>query len=236
MKNVIVTCCFILACVFGVSAQRAESVSILGDSYSTFQGYLQPDTNAVWYWDSPDAQNTDVHSVRETWWHQLLKKKGYRLCMNNSFSGSTICNSGYKRGKPDFTDYTDRSFVTRMTNLGSPDIIFIFGGTNDAWAGSPIGEYKYEGWTKEDLFSFRPAMAKMLDFMTNRYLNVKIYFILNDGLQEEINESVKTICGHYQVPCIVLQGIDKINGHPSIKGMAQICEQVEAFCHSERSE
>ena len=123
----------IMSCVGWVSAQSSKSVSILGDSYSTFQGYLQPDTNAVWYWDSPEAQNTDVHSVRETWWHQFIKKNGYRLCVNNSFSGSTICNSGYKRDKPDYADYSDRSFVTRMKNLGCPDIIFVFGGTNDSW-------------------------------------------------------------------------------------------------------
>lgn len=229
MKKIIIFLCLLWIGALTGWAQSAKSVSILGDSYSTFQGYLQPDSNAVWYWDSPDAQNTDVHSVRETWWHQFIKKNGYRLCMNNSFSGSTICNSGYKRGNPDFADYTDRSFVTRMTHLGCPDMIFIFGGTNDAWAGSPIGEYKYDGWTKEDLFSFRPALAKMLSFMIGRYLNVEIYFILNDGLQAEINESVKTICAHYQIPCVELNGIDKINGHPSVKGMSQICEQVEAF-------
>ena len=229
MKKIIIFLCLLWTGALSGWAQSAKSVSILGDSYSTFQGYLQPDSNAVWYWDSPDAQNTDVHSVRETWWHQFIKKNGYRLCMNNSFSGSTICNSGYKRGNPDFADYTDRSFVTRMTHLGCPDMIFIFGGTNDAWAGSPIGEYKYDGWTKEDLFSFRPALAKMLSFMIDRYLNVEVYFILNDGLQAEINESVKTICAHYQIPCVELNGIDKINGHPSVKGMSQICEQVEAF-------
>ena len=229
MKKIIIFLCLLWTGALSGWAQSAKSVSIMGDSHSTFQGYLQPDSNAVWYWDSPDAQNTDVHSVRETWWHQFIKKNGYRLCMNNSFSGSTICNSGYKRGNPDFADYTDRSFVTRMTHLGCPDMIFIFGGTNDAWAGSPIGEYKYDGWTKEDLFSFRPALAKMLSFMIDRYLNVEIYFILNDGLQAEINESVKTICAHYQIPCVELNGIDKINGHPSVKGMSQICEQVEAF-------
>lgn len=27
-------------------AQSLKSISILGDSYSTFEGYLQPDTNA----------------------------------------------------------------------------------------------------------------------------------------------------------------------------------------------
>ena len=229
MKRIALIVCLVMGFIGWMSAQSSKSVSILGDSYSTFQGYLQPDTNWVWYWDSPDAQNTDVHSVRETWWHQFIKKNGYRLCVNNSFSGATVCHSGYKRGKPDYSDFSDRSFVTRMGNLGCPDIIFIFGATNDAWAGSPIGEYMYEGWKEEDLYSFRPAMAKMLDFMLNRYPNVEIYFILNDGLQEEINESVKTVCEYYQVPCIELKGIDKINGHPSILGMKQICEQVEAY-------
>lgn len=218
-------------CLLGLStwAQSSKSVSILGDSYSTFQGFVQPDSNWVWYFDPAKTMNTDVASVRETWWHQFIKKNGYRLCVNNSFSGATICHSGYKRGNPDYSDFSDRSFVTRMGNLGCPDIIFIFGGTNDAWAGSPIGEYQYEGWTKENLYSFRPAMAKMLSFMIDRYPNVEIYFILNDGLQEEINESVKTVCVHYQVPCIVLKEIDKSNGHPTVKGMTQICEQIEAF-------
>ena len=229
MRKAIFCLMLVCLCTCWAGAQGVKSVSILGDSYSTFQGFVQPDTNVVWYFDPAKTFNTDVTSVRQTWWHQFVKNNGYHLCVNNSFSGATICNSGYKRGNPDFADYTDRSFVTRMTDLGCPDIIFIFGATNDAWAGSPIGEYKYEGWTKEDLFSFRPAMAKMLAFMTDRYPNVEIYFILNDGLQEEINESVKTVCEHYQVPCIVLKEIDKANGHPTIKGMSQIYEQVQSF-------
>ena len=229
MKRIIFIVWMMVSFAAWAFAQSSKSVSILGDSYSTFQGYLQPDTNAVWYWDSPDAQNTDVHSVRETWWHQFIKKNGYRLCINNSFSGSTICNSGYKRGNPDYADYSDRSFVTRMKNLGCPDVIFVFGGTNDSWADSPIGEYMYEGWKAEDLYSFRPAMAKMLSVMVDYYPNVEIFFLLNDGLKEEINESVKTICAYYQIPCIELLGIDKVNGHPSVKGMKQICEQIEAY-------
>lgn len=234
MKKVILA--LLLCCIgstWSIAQNDSKSVSILGDSYSTFQGYVQPDTNVVWYFDPAKTFNTDVTTVRQTWWHQFIKRNGYKLCINNSFSGATICNSGYKRGKPNFADYSDRSFVTRMNNLGCPDIIFIFGGTNDAWAGSPIGEYQYENWTKEDLFSFRPAMTKMLSFMIDRYPNVEIYFILNDGLQEEINESVKTICEHYQIPCIVLTEIDKANGHPTIKGMKQICEQVETFLTSQ---
>ena len=232
MKNLILLMVVGMLGCFTAKAQSSKSISILGDSYSTFQGYLQPDTNAVWYWDNVEAMNTDVHHVRETWWYQFIKKNGYRLCVNNSFSGSTICYSGYKTVGPDFTDYSDRAFVTRLDKLGCPDIIFVFGGTNDSWAGSPIGEYKYSGWTREDLFSFRPAMACMLEKMIDHYPNVKIYFLLNDDLREEIDESVKVICSHYEVDLIELVDIHKINGHPSVKGMRQICEQIEAYISS----
>ena len=144
--------------------------------------------------------------------------------MNNSFSGATICHTGYRS-----EDYSDRSFITRMKALGCPDIIFIFGATNDYWAKSPLGEYKYADWSKKDLYSFRPAMAYMLDTMIDYYPNVEIYFLLNDGLENEITESVRTICKHYQIDCIELKGLDKMSGHPSVKGMKQISEQVKAY-------
>ncbi len=66
-------------------AQSLKSISILGDSYSTFEGYLQPDTNSIWYYVSP-RQQTDVTSVKkQTWWHKFIKENNYRLCVNNSF-------------------------------------------------------------------------------------------------------------------------------------------------------
>ena len=61
------------------------------------------------------------------------------------------------------------------------------------------------------------------------YPNVEIYFLLNDGLGNEITESVRTICKHYQIDCIELKGLDKMSGHPSVKGMKQISEQVKAY-------
>lgn len=106
---------------------------------------------------------------------------------------------------------------------------FYFGATNDCWAGAPLGEYKYGGWTKEDLYRFRPAMAYMLNHMIDRYPNVEIYFLLNSGLKEEFNESVRATCKHYGIDCIELHDIDKQSGHPSVKGMEQICDQIENF-------
>ncbi|WP_424198151.1 SGNH/GDSL hydrolase family protein [Algibacter sp.] len=204
-------------------AQSFKSVSILGDSYSTFDRYMYPDTNKVWY-NTNINQKTDVNSVNQTWWYKFIKENNYKLEVNNSFSGSTICNTGYNK-----EDYTSLSFITRMNNLGSPDIIFIFGATNDDWADAPIGQYKYDDWTKEDLYEFRPAMAYMLNYMLGRYPNVKIYFLLNSDLDETIDESVKIICKHYKVDYIELNEIDKKRNHPSIKGMGQISNQIIDF-------
>lgn len=204
------------------NVQRSKSVSILGDSYSTFEGYLTPDTNAIYYFAKPDTARTDIASATQTWWYMFIKENGYRLCVNNSFSGATISYSGYGRH-----DYRDRSFVTRLTNLGCPDIIFVCGATNDCWAGSPIGNYQYSDWSQRDLYFFRPAMACMLHRLLERYVNTEIYFILNDGLSKEITSSCEEICAHYGVKCIKLKDIVKKGGHPTIRGMRQITDQIE---------
>ena len=225
MKKITLT---LLAVVMaGVALAQSKTVSILGDSYSTYEDFVTPATNELWYYAKNSEQKTDVKDVRQTWWHQVIKENGWRLAVNNSYSGATISYTGY-----DGNDYSPRSFNTRMDNLGQPDIIFIFGATNDSWAGSPIGDFKYEGIKKADLYEFRPALAHMLRWMTDRYVNTEIYFILNTELKDEINTSVKTICEHYGVPVITLTEVDKISGHPSVKGMRQIADQVNSFLKS----
>ena len=217
-------CSLLVVAVIGVTAALAQSrptLSILGDSYSTFQGWLTPDTNAVWYTVPADTRRTDVKSVGQTWWHQVLKRQGWKLGVNNSYSGSTICNTGYRD-----EDYTHESFVTRLAHLGTPDVIIVFGGTNDSWAGSPLGEFKYEGIRRADLYTFRPALAHMLARLRELYPTADLWFVSNDGLKESITESVREVCAHYGVPVIQLEGIDKKSGHPSVKGMRQIADQV----------
>lgn len=218
----------LLLCVaFTLSAQSLKRVSILGDSYSTYENFVQPDSNRLWY-RMVDPRN-DVVSVEQTWWHLFVKENGYLLDRNNSFSGATICRRGY-----DGADYTPRCYLTRMDNLGCPDILFIFGGTNDAWAGVKMGNYKYRGWTDAELYTFRPALAKLLWYCTLRYPNTKIYVLLNDKLGEPVNESFRTICKHYNVALIELRDIDKQKDHPSVKGMRQICDQINAYIAGEK--
>ena len=168
---------------------NVRTVAILGDSYSTFQGYI-PEGNAYWYYvpGKPEPERS---------------------------------YTGY-----DGKDYSDRSFITRIPNLGHPDIILILGAINDSWAGVRMGEYKYTSIEREDLYTFRPAFSKLLHLALELYPDADIRFILSDGLREELNESVLAICDHYGIPCIRLEGIDKRMGHPTVKGMASIADQV----------
>ena len=135
MKRFLVT--LVAALMVCLANAQTKLVSILGDSYSTYENYVTPSTNELWYYAQNGAQKTDVKNVRQTWWHQVISENGWRLCINNSYSGATISYTGY-----DGNDYSARSFNTRMPDLGQPDIIFVFGATNDSWAGAPIGEYK----------------------------------------------------------------------------------------------
>ncbi len=223
MKNLRLLLSLIVLEVLPSVAQVKPTLAVLGDSYSTFAGFI-PEGNACWYNSPADHKRTDVTKVEQTWWWQVANEGGYKLGAIESYSGATVCNTGYRD-----EDYSDRSFVTRCTNLGNPDIILICGATNDSWANAPIGDYKYANWKRVDLYFFRPAMAKMLNDIKLHYPNVEVYFILNTELKKEINESVLEVCKHYDVPVIELVDIDKKSNHPSVKGMKAIAQQVLKF-------
>ena len=227
---------FLFLCL---TCQAQKKISVLGDSYSTFYQCTVPDTNAIWYYPAGNKEHkkgNDVVKKEQCWWYKVIEQLGGSLERLNAFSGSTICYSGYAddksgprvpvKGYETLCDYSWRSFVNRTNYLGNPDLILVCGGTNDSWAGSPIGEYIYGNWTKEQLYYFRPAMAKMLYDLRLNYPTARLLFILNTELKPEINESVHTICKHYGVQCLDLKDIDKQLGHPSQKGMQQIADQV----------
>lgn len=216
-------CLLLPALATGMNAEDKIRVSILGDSYSTFEGCVTPAFNEVWYFIDAKLDKTDITDASETWWRILLEDDKYELEKNNSFSGSTICTTGYGGA-----DYSDRSFISRIHNLGNPDLILIFGATNDSWANSPIGEFKWEGWTEDDLKSFRPALAYMLDHLTSLYPQSKILYIVNDGLKEEVTSSIIEACNRYGVPYLQLEDIDKSYGHPNVRGMQQIASQLKS--------
>lgn len=210
----------ILASVVLLASCAPKTISFLGDSYTTFEGYI-PEGNMIWYYSHPDTSLTDVSSVKQTWWHQVVTDGGYKLDTNDSYSGATISYTGY-----DGLDFTDRSFITRLPRVGHPDILVILGGTNDSWAGAPVGDYKYEDFQTEDFYTYRPALAKLLQDAKTLYPKTQLLFVMNSELRKDITDSSKEICEHYSVPFLQLHDIDKKAGHPTIAGMKSIASQV----------
>ena len=214
------------------------NIFILGDSYSTFEGYI-PEGFASYYFKSgphylvahPDEAKPcerDVHTVEETWWYTLAKENG-NLIRNCSWSGTTICNTGYGG-----CDNSKVSFIARLEKLlddgffveNKIDTLFLFGGTNDSWSNAPLGEKKDADWTREDLYCVLPAFSYLINVLKTRLPEVKVYCILNTWLKPEIAEYYTAVCEANQVDAIKLHDIDKICGHPTTLGMASIKEQV----------
>ena len=214
MKKIVLL--ILMVATFPCVSAQSKKVSILGDSYSTFIGIIPANYSSFY----PNDRN-DVTEIGQTWWSLYIQAKGYTLEKNDSWGGTTICGTGYGR-----MDASRNNFISRVDSLGNPDLIFVFGGTNDAWANSPMGEYQYSDWTKEDCKNFRPAVACLIDMLKQRYPNAEFCFILNSELKETVNESMREICNHYNVKLVELHDIEKQNGHPSINGMKSICEQL----------
>ena len=216
------------------------NVFILGDSYSTFEGFI-PDGYARYYDNegpnyirkNPDMKlgDNDVCEVFQTGWYNLVKENG-ELIRNCSWSGSTICHTGY-----DGNDFSDFSFVTRIKRLigegyfekNRIDTFFLFGGTNDSWSDAPLGEKIFENWTEENLYNVLPAFSYLINLLVSVLPNAKIYCIINTELKEEITSFYKLVCKNSGVNVICLKDIEKICGHPTVKGMKQIKEQVENY-------
>lgn len=196
-----------------ISIKKGMKVSILGDSYSTFQGYLFPSTNPTYYPKEP----TKVTDVTQTWWYLFITQNELKLEYNNSYSGSTITQ---------IANYEGTAYVERFLDLGNPNLIFIFGGTNDSWQEIPIGNYIYEKWDESDLLSFRPAFSYLLYQLKQTYPTAQIINLINTGLKKDYKESMETICQHYHICNISLGYFEKEGEHPSAEGMESICQQI----------
>ena len=209
--------------------------SILGDSFSAFKGYVYPDSNDAWY-SPPPHNNINVTQVEQMWWHKVATEMGWMLDKNNSFSGSLICNFwGYNAGPY----YSPHSFIRRMDNLGDPDVIFVFGGTNDVWNGAYYGDFVYSDWTEGQLEQYRPALAYLFENLKQLYPKAIVYFMIDTSLADCDHtgqlfvESAHTIARHYGIDCIDLHDIHKEWAHPDAEGQNDIAEQVLDYLESE---
>ena len=213
------------------------NVFILGDSYSTFEGYI-PEKNVFYYNENgpyylishPEmnrAEN-DVCKAEQTWWYDISTSLG-TLAVNDSWSATTICNTGYNGA-----DNKDISFVARLDKRiaegyfekNKIDTVFLFGGTNDSWADAPLGNKVYADWTDEDLYCVLPAFSYLVNRLVSNVPDAKIYCIINFSLKDEIADFYEEVCNQNGVGAIRLGQLDTVYDHPTVIGMAQIKEYI----------
>ncbi len=193
-----------------------RTLTILGDSYSTFAGY-NPAGQDLYY---PNA-DLGVTDVSHTWWHILCAQHGLTLLVNDSWSGSTVCTT-VRPHHP-----VDAAFVRRMevtlNGEHQPDVVVLFGGTNDCWTNAPLGTL--DG---EDESCVLPAFRRMVEYVKAHNPQSRIIVAVNCDLTEEITLGEQEAAKQNGVTCVVLHGIDKEWGHPTALGMRQIAEQIGA--------
>ena len=204
------------------------NVLIFGDSYSTYRGCI-PEGFAHYY-GREDTEICGVKNADMTWWQMLLKETESTLLLNNSWSGSTVCYTGYN-GDCSNTN----SFIFRlecMINDGfdkknKVDTVFVFGGTNDNWANAPIGEVTDKEVKREDRFQVLPGFCHFAKLLKDAFPCARIVYIVNTELKPEVSNGINEVCRVYGAECVNLENIDKINGHPTALGMIQIKDQVK---------
>lgn len=196
---------------------------ILGDSYSTFRGWV-PEGNDVYY-PNPDRVD-DVLDVKDTWWHLLMERHHLQLLINDSYSGATVCTNT-RDGQPPISAFTERA-KRSFSGEVQPDYIIVFGGTNDSWLERTVGQVKFSDRTEEDLKQTLPAFCEVLEHILRHNPNSTVVSVVNTRLHSGIRKGIVEASDHYGVLSVVLSDIDKQNGHPSALGMRQIADQIEA--------
>ncbi len=202
------------------------NVLIIGDSYSTFSGEV-PEGNNVWY--SENGKN-GVYTKNDTWWGQLILETKTNFLLNESFSGSTVCNT-------ERPTIPHTSFCYRLDALIEKgffikheiDTIFIFGGTNDSWTDAPLGDILLDGITEERKKEVFPAFAYLIKTLQAQAPTAKIIPILNCDINPLISTGFAQIADRFGVKSLQLTDISKKDGHPDKTGMKQIEKQIVEF-------
>ena len=87
----------------------------------------------------------------------------------------------------------------------------------------------YSGWNKEDLYSALPAFCYLLNRLKAASPDSKIVCILGTSVSDSIKEGYKTACAYYGVDAIPLSDVEVQSGHPTIKGMTRIKDQIISY-------
>lgn len=147
-----------------------KKLSILGDSISTYSGYI-PSGYATYY------PRGDVDDVEKTWWRKLIAMSGMTILKNASWSGSRV--SGDTSTTTGAVGCSDARINELKNDTILPDIIICYISTNDWGGGVDVGSFDSTDEIPSDtvISNISDAYALMLYKLRNAYPNADIYCI-----------------------------------------------------------
>ena len=179
---------------------QGKKIAIVGDSISTFRGWLPSDvagfSGSTYDWYYPRG---DVDSVDKTWWYQVAQNLGIPAAdiANTSWSGSKACGDSTSTTNGHAGCSTKR--INDIAIHGYvPDIIIVYIGCND-WYQCGLQGYNITlgTWAITDAIpaegtinAFRSAYALMLSKIQNAYPSSRIFCctILDDWRRDGIGD------------------------------------------------
>ncbi|MBO5295041.1 MAG: hypothetical protein J6B71_07365, partial [Clostridia bacterium] len=188
------------------------NIVIFGDSYSTFPGVVPKDFHV--YYTGKRTEQPDLQSAEQLWWHRLMTETGSKVVQNNSFSGSSICNTvrEWLDERSSFLSRFDRLVQEGFFQENEVNTVFILGATNDSWSNAPVGEVQFDHFEKQDLYSVLPALCCLIARMQAAIPGVRIVQVVNTGLKDEIVAGMKAASEHFKTDIVFLHDVEKIAG------------------------
>lgn len=97
IKRFTIIISFIMLTFMPLMAQVKQTIAVLGDSYSTFEGFI-PKGYATWYSPTAPPETTDVNKVEQTWWWQVISVK--KICNKYQVPVIALHDIDKKNGHP----------------------------------------------------------------------------------------------------------------------------------------
>lgn len=153
-----------------------RKVSILGDSISTYNGYLPSDEEG---YDGASYATYypayGINDVRKTWWYKFLARKGATLLRNCSWSNSGCCGNSQSTTSAEIGS-SDRRIADLSKDGVQPDIIINYIGINDFKRNKLVGSWNGGSLPLDGTVNvFSEAYALMVYKEMMEYPNAKIY-------------------------------------------------------------
>ena len=180
-----------------------KKLSILGDSISTFQGYLASDAAgydgaayAYWY------PRGNVQSVENTWWKQLINETGMTLLKNCAWSDSEVEGNSQATNTA-LAGCSDRRIADLANGATTPDIVICYIGVNDWGHDKALGTFNENSEIPSEgvITNFADAYMIMVDKIQRTYPLARVfcctllncgytgYDVGNPGVYPAINEN-----------------------------------------------